>query len=358
MKKYLFFLLCIALLSLAGCTPREVKVGTAHLAIKKTDYPLLLWKSDGSHMETVTGSLLLGDKPIEKAIIQIGDKFATTNKKGVFEYNVDQSKLSNKEINVSNVKKALVDGKRLTKKEKQTLVQANQKIKVYYPIKIISEKENNGKNILSAQVLTEKKSSYPTVRTGKYAIMGTVRDAEGNPVKDAIVSITREKGEGWAHSNASDDKGHYLLAYLPENDEESTFRVSVGDVQYTLPDGKVYQFPDKTSSQVDVMLPKSGTLINDKPPTLISKVISGAMKSGIIIGIDGLSPKDYSITVPNDDGHFEVIVPTELWKKNPSFFEKKVEEYYHGELNTEDFIPKEWLKERNPKEPNGIKTIR
>lgn len=329
-------------------------MGNAHLIIKKTDYPLLLWKSDGSSMKTATGSLLLGDKPIEKAKITIGDKFAETSKLGTFEYNVDQSKLFKNEIKVSNLGKALIDGKKLTKVEKQTLIQESGKINVYYPITVISEKEENKKTIITGQVLTESKSPYPTVQTGKYAIMGTVNDADGNPVKGAIVSITREKGEGWAHSNPSDNKGHYLLAYLPEDDEESTFRVSVGNVQYTLPDGKVYQFPDKTSVEVDVVLPKSGTFIDDTPPNLRSKVIPGSMKSGIIIGIDGVSPNDYSITVPDNNGHFRLIVSKELWKKKPTFFEKRVEKYYHKELTTEDFIPKEWLKEKNSNEPDGI----
>jgi hypothetical protein len=357
LKKNLSFLLFIVLLSLGGCSVNGEVMGKAHLFIKKTDYPLLLWKSDGSYIETATGSLLLGDKPIEKAMIKIGDKFVKTDKKGSFEYNVDQSKLSKKEIKVSNLDKALVNGKKLTKEEKQTLGQVNGKINVYYPINIISKKEENKKTIIDAQVLTKSKSPYPTVQTGKYAVLGTVKDADGNPIKGAIVSITREKGEGWAHSNPSDNKGHYLLAYLPEADEECTFRVSVGDVQYTLPNGKVYQFPDNTSVKVDIILPKSGTIIDDKPPTLISKVIPGSMKLGTIIGIDGVSPNDYSITVPEDDGHFRLIVSNELWKKKPTFFEKKVEGYYQEELTKEDFIPKEWLKEKNPKEPDSIKTI-
>ena len=354
MQKSFLSFICITLLSLSGCTVKESEVGKAHLIIKKTAYPLRLWQPNGSYIETATGSLLLGNNPIEKAKIQIGDKFVETDSKGTFEYSVDESKLSKKEIHVSSLNRALADGKKLSKEKKQSFGQVNGKINVFYPIKILSEQESDKKTIVTAQVLTESQSPYPTVRTGKYAIMGTIKDAEGNPVKGAVVSITREKGEGWAHSKPSDNKGHYLLAYLPEDDEESTFKVSAGDVQYTLPEGKVYQFPNNTSVEVDVKFPKSGTFIDDSPPYLISKVIPGSMKTGTIVGIDGVSPKDYSISVPDDEGHFRLIIPIELWKKKPTFFEKKVEEFYPGELTKEDFIPKKWLKSKNLREPDGI----
>jgi hypothetical protein len=353
MKKTLITLFCVGAM-LTGCSQKNESTENVHLNVKQGDYPILAWHADGSHLKDEKGTLTLGNKPVKDAVIQVGERFVTTDGKGQFSYNVEQSKFSKKIIQISVLEKATIEGKKLTAKQKEEIKQAKNAFNVYYPVKVLSEKEENGKTVVSATFVTENHSDFPTVRTGKHALLGTVRDADGNPIKGAIVSTTKENGEGWAKSKPTDKEGHYLIPYLPESDEDATFRVTVGDRQYTLPDGRVYYFPEDTSSEIDVTLPRTGTVINDKPPTLISKKVPGSMKPGTILGADGLSPDEYSVTVAGDDGHFTLTLPTEVWKKNPTFFEKKVEEFYPGDLTVKDAIPKEWLKEKNPKEPDGI----
>ena len=97
--------------------------------------------------------------------------------------------------------------------------------------------------------------------------------------------------------------------------------------------------------------------------TVTGRVTSGAGEPllGVSVSVKGTKTAtatdasgDYSISVPDDEGHFRLIIPIELWKKKPTFFEKKVEEFYPGELTKEDFIPKKWLKSKNLREPDGI----
>lgn len=100
----------------------------------------------------------------------------------------------------------------------------------------------------------------------KYKIAGTIKDANGNPVEGATVNIRRDGVEGFTMSNASNKNGEYFMYYLPEDEEDHYMVVILKDTIYTLPENKVFVFPDDIGINIDITLPKEGTIIMDKTP--------------------------------------------------------------------------------------------
>ena len=57
------------------------------------------------------------------------------------------------------------------------------------------------------------------------------------------------------------------MYYWPE-EAETNLTVVVGTKRYTLPKNKVYILPRNTSVNIDITLPREGTVIDDKPAVL------------------------------------------------------------------------------------------
>jgi hypothetical protein len=306
----------------------------AHLNLDQTSYTLTQWKDDGSHTATTKGRLLIGDQPVAGAVIHVGDNQhdIVTGEDGSFEILVDQSLLAQVPVRVVSLDDATAGGQPIGKEAADQLLSESAYLNVSYPIqttKVEASAKDSNQVIVHAKVVSHPGDVVSFFQIDRYRIGGIVKDADGNPVKDAVVWIDRDGGEGFAKSTPTDATGRYYMYYLPEDDEGTNLTVTTDDgkTRFTLPKGRVFYIPDHTSVDIDITLPKEGTEIVDKPPTLEAVTSPGAMYTGILVGLNVPSGAAYTVTIPDKEGNFTLTVPKDIWDRNPTFFETKMTKF-------------------------------
>lgn len=350
---------------IAGCTgggsesakeSREIQPGSQSAAndrafriqLDQTTFALKHWKTDGSHRINVSGKFTQGGEPVSGAVLHVGGskRDIPTGDDGSFQILFDQSLLGLTDVRVVSLDKAKVGGKPIVPEQIEKGKAAAAAINVYYPIEIakVSVSGSNPEMMeVEGRLLADQQASVAYFQEDKFRIAGIVKDGDGKRLKNAVVWIDREDGEGFAKSTPADENGYYEMFYLPEDDEDTNLSVTVGTVKYTLPKGKVYKFPDDTSLSIDITLPKEGTIIDDQPPTLVSRTAKGAMYDGLMVGLDVPEGVAYEVTIPNAEGHFKIIVPKSAWEQHPTFFETKMSQYVEDELEPGDAVPSSFI---------------
>lgn len=301
------------------------------IELEQSSFVAKSWRSDGSHLTDVKGKLLYGERPVANALLQLDGKGRSiaTGEDGSFELTVDRSLIANKAVRVSSIQEAKIDGKPIGSEEADGVLSASSAVSVYHPIEV-SHVEPSAKDSSKVRVHARFKlaadDNISFFRIDKYRIAGQVSDFNGNPVKDAVVWIDRDKGEGFAKSTPTDKDGRYEMYYWPE-DEETNLTVIIGTRRYELPEGKVFNLPRNTSVDIRIRLPKEGSTIDDKPPTLVCTTSEGATYHGLLAGLDVPSDVPYSVTIPDREGRFVLTVPKDAWEKSPLFFETQLTKF-------------------------------
>jgi hypothetical protein len=345
---------------LAGCSNKATDEPSAQLSIEwdQSLLPVAIWEMDYSHLITVTGKVLADGKPVAGVGLTMKGKHnMTTDEYGVFTLQVDTSYPQSLQLQINSAEQATLEGKSLGDSSKEALLSSTSQILVYYPIQIsevTADPIDSSKVEVHARAVSEDGHSYPLINLDKYIIQGTVKDSTGNPVQGAIVSYSRESGDSWSFSQPSDDNGEYMLNYFPHPDSDLDLRVNVGEVQYTLPANRVIQFPVESSMNTDIILPATGTIIEDKPPTLVSKATDGAYYWSQAIGLVVDPSVTYSVSLPAKDGSFVIKIDKAVWDTSPSFFQTGLSKFSKTPLVAGDFIPSEWIPAPNEGEPTGI----
>lgn len=373
-SKWLFFLFITFFFILSGCNNEserssdenakadndQVQASNVSLVLDQDKFPYENWKMEGTHQRLVKGQLLANKKPVEGAKVQVSNKRkTTTDKNGEFSILLDTNIIERDIVRVASLDDARVDSKELSKETKEKLLKLEKELIVYFPIeidKIEDNKEDNSLVDVYAHAVLKEKEEFPRFGVEKFPIIGTIKDADGNPVEGATVNVRRDGVEGFSMSDPSNEKGEYAMYYMPEDDENHYLNVYLPSkgVTYTLPQDKAFLFPEEFGIKLDIVLPAEGTIIKDEPPTLVATTTNGALYKGVLIGLNTPDIVKYSITVPQRDGSFIVTLPKEVWEKNPSFYEINYrgfseEEIDLGDTLTSDFIP---LPEKT--EPNNI----
>jgi hypothetical protein len=132
------------------------------------------------------------------------------------------------------------------------------------------------------------------------------------------------------------------MYYWPE-DEETNLSVTIGARRYTLPEGKVFIMPEHTSVEIDITLPRKNTVIDDKPPSLVSQTSPGAMYTGVLVGLNVPKNVPYSVTIPEKNGKFILTVSKKIWGQKPAFFETKLSKFVEGRLTWGDALPSTFI---------------
>lgn len=354
-----FVLVLLAALA-AGCSGTRSSGGKdaqdLQIHLDQTAFTLKQWKMDGSHRSSVGGTVTLGEKPVEGAVLHAGDmkRDIETDAKGKFEILLDQSLLGTTSVKVVSLDQAKVDEKPLSKEERQQGLSASAAMRIYYPIAIESVTESEDNAVVKGRLLADKTASVAYFQVDKYRISGTVKDADGKPVQGATVWIDRDEGEGFAKSVGTDENGRYEMFYLPEEDEETNLSVRYDSVKYTLPEGKVYHLPEDTSLNIDITLPREGTVIADKPPTLVSQTAQGALYTGMVVGLDVPDKTDYKVTIPDAEGRFTLTLPKETWDQHPAFLETNMTKFIEKDApKPGDAVPSSFI-EAEANAPRGI----
>ncbi|MDR9854287.1 carboxypeptidase-like regulatory domain-containing protein [Paenibacillus sp. VCA1] len=353
--------------TLAGCAGHSSRHATealpsspetkhdVRLEIDQPVFPIKQWKADGSHMTSVKGKLLIDDRPVANGMLHPSNTatHVMTGKDGSFKITLDQSLLSDIKVNVSSLDQATVSGKRLTKDMTKSLQSASATVSVYYPIRITNVEDapqDDSQVHVHGQVIPGKGDVVSYFQVDKYRMGGVVKDAVGKPVENAVVWFDRDKGEGFGKSTPTDRNGNYSIYYWPE-DEDTHLSVTVGTKRYTLPKGRVFRMPEQTSVEIDIMLPKKGTVIDDKPPSLVSVTSAGAMYTGVLVGLNLPKEVPYTATIPDKQGRFVITVSKKIWEQKPAFFETTASKFVEGSLTTGDSLPPHYFQpaEEDPK---------
>jgi hypothetical protein len=344
----------------AGCTTQSKPVQDIHLDLSQSSFSLKQWKMDGSQVTGITGSVVSGDQPVAGAVLQAGasKRSIVTDDKGQFELLVDQSLLARTKVYIVSLDRATIGGKPIGQDAAAKRKDAAAFLDVYYPIEV-SGTAASAKDFSQVEVhgtlIPGQGAAVGFFQVDNYKIGGTVKGPDGQPVQGATVHIDRDDGEGFAKSTPTDANGHFTIYYLPEPSEDTNLSVTYNSVKYTLPPNKVYHFPGDTSVNIDITLPASGTVIMDKPPTLISQTAAGALYSGILVGLDVGKDVAYTATIPDAQGHFTITVPKKVWDKSPVFFETQRKKFMDdGTLTPGDPLPSTFL-ESGDQFPTGIK---
>ncbi|WP_136605204.1 carboxypeptidase-like regulatory domain-containing protein [Paenibacillus dokdonensis] len=356
---------------LAGCTvkpPQSASAtspllpsGTKHIVrldIDQPHVPLKQWKADGSHIASVKGKLLLDNQPVVNGILHITNSSnqVVTGRDGSFRLNIDQSLLSDIKVNVASLDQATVSGKHLTEVMSKELQAASAAVSVYYPIRVIRVEDfpaDASKVQVHGQIIPAKGDVVSYFQVDKYRMGGVIKDADGKPVEHAVVWFDRDLGEGFGKSTPTDREGRYSIYYWPE-DEETNLSVTLGTKRYTLPKGKVFKMPENTSVEIDITLPRTGTVLVDAPPALVSVTSAGAMYTGVLVGLN--VPKDvpYSVSIPDKHGSFILTVSKKVWEQEPAFFETTASKFVEGRLYGGDTLPPNYI-EAVEEDPKNIK---
>ncbi len=328
------------------------------MTIEQNQLTVQSWKMDISHVASLTGKVLLGGQPVSGVEVNFGGKRnVKTSEDGSFEFTVDRSIPQTLPVSVVSADEAALAGKPVGLASKDALLATKSSVEVYYPIQVTEVKSASSLPDwveVHARAVMDQGESFPTTKLTQYAIMGTVKDADGAPVKDAVVSFVRDRGEGWSKSKPSDADGSYILYYSPEEDEDLFYNVYVGDTKYSLPENRVYHFPEETSVRTDVTLPAEGNIIIDKPPTLVSQPAEGAVFWSLIVGLDLGKDVPYTITLLEEDGSFVVTLPKEAWDKSPTFFETRASRFLLDPISAGDTIESSEIPSPQPGDPTGI----
>jgi len=343
------FILLVSML--VGCTGTKSGKDEADFRFQfdQTSFSLKQWKTEGTHRSTVNGSYLYGDQPVANAILHAGNskRDIETGEDGSFRILLDQSLLGETNVHVVSLENATVGGKPLSSEISGKGMAASASLNIYYPIEIYSatvSARDPDMTEIRGRLIADKQASVAFFQEDKFRISGIVKDADGGPVQGAVVWIDRDAGEGFAKSSPTDENGRYSMYYLPEDDEDTNLSVAVGNVKYTLPEGKVFRFPEDTSLNIDIVLPREGTVIDDKPPTLVSHTAPGALYSGLLVGLDGMEDAEYTVTIPDGEGNFVLTLPTKSWERNPTFFETNMKKFIdEDEFEPGDSIPSSFI---------------
>ncbi|WP_164779395.1 carboxypeptidase-like regulatory domain-containing protein [Paenibacillus kobensis] len=295
------------------------------IELDQTSFAATAWRSDGTHITAIKGKLTFGDQPVANALLQVKPqgRNIVTQEDGSFELLVDRSLIAYKPVLVVSVQNAKIAGKPIENKAADSILAASAKITVYHPIEVtkVAASETDASRVkVHARFIIGKDDKISFFQVYKYRISGTVEDADGRPVKDAIVWIDRDSGEGFAKSTKADRNGRYEMYYWPEEDE-TNLTVIVGKHRYTLPGGKVFHFPRDTSVDIQIRLPREGFVIDDEPSNLVCTTAPGAKYSGLLAGLDVPPGTPYTVTIPDRQGRFVLTVPKDVWEKRPLFFE-------------------------------------
>ncbi len=345
--RFFFTAAALALLWTGYCdeAKAQAKSPESQLSLEETVFAVKTWQTNGSHLTAVKGRLTYEGQPVANAIVQaaLNGRQIRTAEDGSFKLLVDRSLLTRTAVRVVSVQQASISGQEIGEIETARLLSASVAISVYHPIQILRTEisdTDSGMIKVHARIGSKDGDAISFFQIDKYRIAGRVEDADGNPVKNAIVWIDRDRGEGFAKSTPTDRDGRYEMFYWPE-EEDTNLTVIVGSRRYALPDGKVFILPRNTSVDIRVRLPREGTTIDDRSPNLVCTTSKGAKYTGLLAGLDVPPEVPYSVTVPDRSGQFVLTVPREVWKRRPVFFETRLTKFVEREkgLKAGDPLP-------------------
>lgn len=312
---------------LTDAAAKQQDAEAVSFGIQELVVPIELWVGSETNKYDLQGALTLDGRPVEGAIIQVDQYVLSepTDNDGSFLIRPDQTVLDRSVVSVVDAGNARVDGDILTETQQEMLLAAMTSVATAFDMNFESETAltAGASDVSIAGTLTfaDGSTPVPTIAVQGFRLEGTVLDATGSPVSDAVVSLSADGGESWSFSNTTAEDGTYHLRFFPE-DDPAMVRVALGA---ELNQGmEPVAFEVGTSSALDLMVPESGlALLNgDGGETLTPTAEPGAEYFGIFcnIAVDG-TPLDAVVTWPDEEGHFTITIPSAPSSGTAAFYQ-------------------------------------
>ena len=220
------------------------------------------WDPDTSNTTDVQGHLLLAGQPVAGARVSVDGWVAPpTDKSGVFVYPADITVPARHVVSVADADHAKIGGKPLTDAQHAAVLKARGGISVGYAISNLSSRPGaEGTVVVTGRLGNGKGLAPPPVGLYSYQLTGRITDANGAPVKGAVVTTRTNDHKFWTVSEPTGPTGVYtsfLVAADQAGDDPvpMTVGVAVGSDSYAEPLNDFVDFPKLKSATLNIQLP-------------------------------------------------------------------------------------------------------
>jgi hypothetical protein len=320
----------------AAATPaRTQATGGAAKILTKGPLALQRWDANSSNTPLVTGRVLLRGRPVAHARVMVAGYIlpTLTRQDGSFGYPVDITLARRRIVRVIGLSSARVGGRPLTKAERGEVLAARGAITVAFPVSELKARtQKNGSVLVTGRVSFAGGAAAPPVVLYTYQLQGTITDADGKPVPDAVVVTRTLERDFWTMSAPSNAQGRYVSFFTAADTVGSdpvpmSFQVAVGNTSYATPAVGNPTFKRLRSATMDIKLPARGTTLAVPQPT--AQV--GGIYEGMLVGVSagGRVIKPTSARWPDRNGRFSLVLPPPargktlgLWQNQRTFYSR------------------------------------
>jgi PQQ-dependent dehydrogenase (methanol/ethanol family) len=309
------------------------KSGAARIATQGP-FAVRIWSVQRPNTQVVSGTLLLGGKPVRGAAMEV-DKYTLTNRtnaRGQFFYGLDLTLPRRHIVRAVALSKATVGGRALTAAERSAVLRVAGGFSVGYRVNDLHASATGGHVVVSGRLSYASGTPAPRVVLFTYRLSGTITDASGRPVAGATVVTRTQDRDFWTFSQPSDAAGHYT-SFFTASDERGvnpvplTVQVASGSVSYASPVNRNVNFTALRSATMNVQLPASPTGVLALPA---ATSFPGAVYEGTLVGVSGPGGviKPVRATWPDAHGRFTLVLPgsargkpLRVWENYSTFFQ-------------------------------------
>jgi hypothetical protein len=286
------------------------------------------WNANTSNIQDVQARVLYAGKPLAGVRVSIDGWVAprATDAGGTFTYPADVTTPQRHVARVVDASHATIGGHAASAAQKAAVARASGGISVGYRFSgLRAHKGAGGTIVVDGKVTYGGNASPPPVLLYTYLLKGTVTDADGKPVKGAIVTTRTNDRQYWTQSRPTGANGQYasfLVAAdtLGDKPVPMNVGVAVGDQSYAQPFGAAVNFAYLKSSVMNIKLPASAStpLSNITVDTL-----PGAIYQGMVVGVvgNGRTIRPVSARWPTSSGSFQLVLPPAAAGLNVAFWQ-------------------------------------
>jgi PQQ-dependent dehydrogenase (methanol/ethanol family) len=294
--------------------------------------PVAPWNPNTSNAKIVSGRVLLQGSPVAGVQMSVdGYRLQQlTDRTGTFHYLIDNTIAHRAVAKVTGVRNASVGGHRLGATQAKRLLGASSGFSVGFAVTGLSTKTlKNGQVQVSGRLSDSSGVAPPPVSLYTYELSGTITNADGQPVKGAVVVTRTQDRDFWTFSSPSDSSGHYS-SFFTASDESGadpvplSVGVADGATSYGGNTGQVVNFERLHSATLAIEL-GSGTSYTPQKPSSVP----GAVYEGVVVGVSGPGGviKPVSERWPDAGGRFSFVLPSSARGKTVAFWENHRQAY-------------------------------
>jgi len=295
------------------------------------------WNANSSNTADVEGHVLLGGHPVQGAQVKVDGWFVPrlTDRKGTFVYPADVTLVGRHVVAVVGADHARIAGHPLSAAQQKAVLRGRSGISVGYKLDRLATKAGpDGSIVVSGRVTYGNGNAPPPVGLYSYLLRGTITDANGTPVKGAVVTTRTGDRQYWTQSRPSGANGSYaslLVAAntLGDDPVPMTVGVAVGNTSYAMPVTDLVDFAKLKSAVLNIQLPANPAA--GLPKAILNpQTVPGAIYQGLLVGVvggRGRGIKPLSAHWPDANGSFQIVLPSsahglvaKFWEADRQFF--------------------------------------